>query len=96
VLSDGTLVGIVTRADLVRAFTRPDEEIAREIRDDVVLRTFWQAPESVAVAVQDGRVTLGGSVDRRTLADLLVAFVERVPGVVAVESRLTWREDDRS
>src|SRR5438445_174573 len=28
---DGTLLGIVTRADLVRAFLRPDSEIEREI-----------------------------------------------------------------
>ena len=31
VISRGRLVGIVTRADLVRAFHRPDEEIEREI-----------------------------------------------------------------
>jgi hypothetical protein len=35
-------------------------------------------------------------VDRRSLADVLVAFVERVPGVVAVDSNLTWQADDRS
>jgi CBS domain-containing protein len=38
---DGILVGIVTRADLVRAFARTDAEIEREIRDDVVTRTLW-------------------------------------------------------
>src|SRR5581483_6940637 len=35
VVHAGELVGIVTRADLVRAFRRSDEEIAREIRQDV-------------------------------------------------------------
>ena len=30
--ADGTLLGIVTRADLVRAFVRTDEELAEEIR----------------------------------------------------------------
>ena len=44
VVSDGKLVGIVTRADLVRAFTRSDEEIEREIRDDVLLHTLWVDP----------------------------------------------------
>src|SRR5579884_1356748 len=33
---DGRLVGIVTRADLVRAFARGDDDIAREIREDVI------------------------------------------------------------
>ena len=36
VVKDERLVGIITRADLVRAFTRSDEEIAREIREDVL------------------------------------------------------------
>ena len=37
----GKLVGIVTRADLVRAFARSDAEIAQEIREDIVKRTMW-------------------------------------------------------
>ena len=38
VVKDERLVGIITRADLVRAFTRSDEDIAREIREDVFER----------------------------------------------------------
>ena len=38
VLRDGILVGIVTRADLVRVFVRSDEEIAREIHDEITRR----------------------------------------------------------
>jgi CBS domain-containing protein len=95
VVDDGRLVGIVTRADLVRAFTRTDDEIAREISEDVVLRMFWVAPESVKVGVADGEVTLSGEVEKRTVAELLAAFAERVPGVVGVTSSLSWREDDR-
>jgi CBS domain-containing protein len=95
VIDQGQLVGIVTRADLVRAFTRDDAVIAKEIHDDVILRQFWIDPESLAVAVKDGAVTLGGQVEKRSIAELLASFVERVPGVVSVDSRLTWREDDR-
>lgn len=40
VVRDGVLVGIVTRADLVRAFRRPDAQIAREIREDVLEEAF--------------------------------------------------------
>ena len=39
--ADGTLVGIVTRSDLVRAFARTDAEIEREIREEIVTRTLW-------------------------------------------------------
>jgi len=95
VVEDGKLVGIVTRADLVRAFVRDDALIAREIRDDVVLRQFWIDPESLAVSVTNGEVSLRGQVEKRSIAELLASFVERVPGVVAVDSQLTWREDDR-
>ncbi len=91
---EGTLVGIVTRADLVRAFVRSDEEIAREIREDVVFRTLWIPPEQVEVEVERGVVTLRGHLENQSDAELLPKFVQRVPGVIAVESRLTWEDDD--
>lgn len=91
---EGNLVGIVTRADLVRAFVRSDEEIAREIREDVVFRTLWIPPEQVEVEVERGVVTLRGHVENQSDAELLPGFVQRVPGVIAVESRLTWEDED--
>jgi CBS domain-containing protein len=95
VVDGGELLGIVTRADLVRAFTREDGELAREIREDVVLKQFWIAPETVTVEVRRGEVRISGEVEKKSVAELLASFVERVPGVVAVNSSLTWREDDR-
>src|SRR5688572_19230305 len=41
VMKGDELVGIVTRTDLVRAFVRSDEEIHREIREDVLRDTLW-------------------------------------------------------
>jgi CBS domain-containing protein len=95
VVEGGALVGIVTRADLVRAFTRDDAAIAGEIRNDVILRQFWVDPETVTVNVENGEVTLRGELERRSIAELLASFVERVPGVISVDSHLSWREDDR-
>ena len=47
VVSDGVLVGIVSRADLVRAFIRSDEELERDIREDVCcLETGCSIPET--------------------------------------------------
>jgi CBS domain-containing protein len=94
VVDDGTLVGIVTRADLVRAFIRPDEDIAREIRDDVIVRSLWISPEEIDVEVEDGEVTIGGRVDTKADAELIPSFAERVPGVVSVASTLSWRSID--
>ncbi len=93
VVEDGTLVGIVTRADLVRLFTRSDEEIAREIREDVVGRMLWIAPERLEVEVDEGEVVLRGQVDTELEADLLEKRVPLVAGVVGVRSELSWAVD---
>jgi CBS domain-containing protein len=79
VVEGAALVGIVTRADLVRAFQRSDDAIEEEIRHDVLLKTLWIAPGTVDVAVEDGVVTLSGDVD-----ETILSCVRRVPGVVSV------------
>jgi CBS domain-containing protein len=90
VVHNGRLVGILTRADLVRAFARPDTEIAAEIRDDVVERAFWQANDRIRITVADGEVVLRGVVDSKTTAEGIPPAVTRVPGVVSVRSELEW------
>jgi len=93
---DGKLVGIVTRADLVRAFARTDAEIEREIRDDVIRRTLWADDDkNLGIQVHRGDVILSGEFERRSDAELMPRFVARVPGVVSVRSTLTWRRDDQ-
>ena len=87
---DGKLVGIVTRADLVRAFVRGDEAIEEEIRNDVILRTLWSSPDRLRVEVEGGEVTIDGEVSDAESAQLLAHFIERVPGVVGIRSRVTW------
>jgi CBS domain-containing protein len=87
------LVGIITRADLVRAFTRSDEEIQKEL-EDVIARQLWIPLEYVQLEVERGLVHVTGTVDTRTEAELVTAFATRVPGVVDVLSELDWREDD--
>ncbi|MGZ4401689.1 MAG: CBS domain-containing protein [Gaiellaceae bacterium] len=96
VVDNSCLVGIVTRADLVRAFVRPDIEIKREIREEVLERgLLLETPGAVAVAVDEGKVTLGGTMRMRTDAELAAALVAKVPGVVEVDSSIDWREDNR-
>jgi CBS domain-containing protein len=89
----GNLVGIVTRADLVRAFVRPDEAIEREIRDDVIRRSLWIEPDLVGVTVEAGEVRLAGRVETKAEAELIPEFVQRVPGVVSVLSKLSWTSE---
>jgi CBS domain-containing protein len=95
VVDGGRFVGIVTRADLVRTFTRSDDDIDHDLRDDVLLRTLWRSPDSVGIDVSGGEVQLSGRVENELAAEALVAFARRVPGVVAVESQMTWPPNGR-
>jgi CBS domain-containing protein len=93
--ADGKLVGIVTRTDLVRAFTRSDAELLREIREGVIQKTLWIPPDRVKVTVHKGEVALSGRVETKTDAELLLRLVQRIPGVVAVTSELGWEYEER-
>jgi osmotically-inducible protein OsmY len=90
---DGKLVGIVARADLVDAFTQTDAEIEREIREDVMEHQLWMSSIDTTVEVKDGIVTLRGEVETELLLHTLPQLAAAVPGVVDVESHLTYRGD---
>ncbi|HSO52819.1 MAG TPA: CBS domain-containing protein, partial [Actinomycetes bacterium] len=42
----GPLLGIVSRADLLKVFLRSDVEISQEIRQEVLLRSMWMDPDT--------------------------------------------------
>jgi CBS domain-containing protein len=88
---DGKLIGLVSRGDLVRAFARPDDEIRREIEEDVIRKGLWLDPATLDVTVTNGMVTLAGEVASAADAELLPTFTRKVPGVVEVSSSLTHR-----
>jgi CBS domain-containing protein len=81
----GKLVGIVTRADLVRAFVHTDEEIAREIREEVLVHELWLNPEDFEVAVERGEVTVDAPTQNEEERALLARRIGLVPGVVSVD-----------
>ncbi|GLW57459.1 CBS domain-containing protein [Kitasatospora phosalacinea] len=58
---DGRLTGVVSRSDLLRPLLRDDEEIRREIVDDVLLGSLRLPAYAVRVAVAGGVVTLTGT-----------------------------------
>jgi CBS domain-containing protein len=94
VLDEGKLVGIVSRADLVRAFIRSDDQLAETIRHDVLLRVLWLDPALFDVAVQNGVVSIKGRVERRSSAEMIERAIRNVPGVVDVTSHVTWEISD--
>ncbi len=94
VVDDGRLVGIVTRADLVRAYVRSDDELARTIREDVLLRILWLDPSVFTVVVKDGVASISGRVERRSTAEMVERAVSMVPGIMDVHADVTWGLDD--
>lgn len=95
VVDGGRLVGIVTRADLLRAYLRSDAELERVIRADVILRMMWLDPASFDISVRNGEATIAGSVERRSSAEIIESSIRMVPGIVAVQADLGWAVDDR-
>ncbi|MEU5096258.1 CBS domain-containing protein [Streptomyces sp. NPDC020996] len=87
------LVGIVTRGDLLRVFLRPDEELRRDVRDQVA-GALSRPPATVEVGVRGGVVTLTGQLERRSDAALAVRVAGGVDGVVAVVDGLAYSLDD--
>jgi CBS domain-containing protein len=49
----GRLLGIVSRADLLKVFARPDDAIQREVVDEVILRDLMMDPSRFFVRVED-------------------------------------------
>jgi CBS domain-containing protein len=82
--ADGHLLGIVSRGDLLKVFLREDEEIAEEVRREIVAYLFPGAPSAVRVQVVQGAVTLTGRVTDTARVPVAARLVRAVEGVVDV------------
>jgi CBS domain-containing protein len=90
----GRLVGVVSRRDLLRVFLRTDEQLRSEIISEVLTGSLWTESDAVQVAVDNGVVTLSGTVLRRSEADIVARLVQAQPGVVGVVDNLHYQVDD--
>ena len=86
----GRLVGVVSRSDVLSVFRRPDEEIRREVTQDVIADGFFTDPDRFTVTVHDGIVTLEGAPGSAVLGSSMIDQVEHLEGVVAVRGRFTY------
>jgi CBS-domain-containing membrane protein len=91
----GYLIGIVSRADLLAVFNRPDAQIHAEIVNDVILRNFLIDPALFTVTVTDSVVTVQGAPENADLGHNLVTTIGQVSGVVAVRDELTYPPADQ-
>ncbi|GAA4677728.1 CBS domain-containing protein [Pseudonocardia yuanmonensis] len=89
------LRGVLGRSDLLRVFDRPDEDLAREVRDEVLGRILLIDPGDVDVTASGGVVTLEGRVPTHADAMVATALTRRLEGVVDVVDRLTHDVDER-
>lgn len=88
------VVGIVSRVDLLAPFLRTDDEIRREIIDDLLVSEMWLEPGTIGVEVDRGVVRLQGELEPRDTKDILVELVGRIDGVVGVVDEIrSGRED---
>jgi len=94
VLRAGRVVGIVSRADVLKAFRRSDAELIETIRGSL-LHDLWLDTARIILDVREGIVYLHGQLDRRSETELVEKWVGMADGVVGVRSRLTYEVDDR-
>jgi CBS domain-containing protein len=90
---DGTLIGIVTRTDVLRVYSRPDADIQHEIIQDLILGTFRCDPARFAVTVTDGVVTIEGAPETDLAGRDIIDAVRHVEGVVAVRDQLSHPQE---
>jgi CBS domain-containing protein len=101
VVRDGKLVGIVSRANLLRALASVARETKPGSADDASIRQRlraeleqqrWAPSSMIDVVVRNGVVHLWGTIlDERQRQGIRVV-AENIPGVRAVEDHLVWVE----
>ena len=92
--SEGRLVGIVSRGDVLKVFLRSDAELAAEVRAilDHAERAFDGS--RLAANVTGGIVDLDGSMMSKNQVEATVRAVAGVDGVIGIYSRIAHERDD--
>ena len=88
--ADGKLAGIVSRADVLAVYGRPDAEIAEDIRASVLSTEEAARPGEFDVGVTEGVATLTGRPRTCEQGHDIVLRIRHVQGVVAVRDRLDY------
>ena len=100
VAEGGRLLGVITRADLLRALARRIDAPAPSVRDAELLQEIrrrfaaepWARDAWVSFSVRDGQVELAGAVESDVQRRALDLLVRGVPGVVGVVDHLRRRD----
>lgn len=92
--AEGRLVGIVSRADVLKVFLRTDADLGDEVRRilDHAQREFGGS--GLEATVSGGVVELRGALESKNQVDATVRAVAGVDGVIGIYSRITYERDD--
>jgi CBS domain-containing protein len=91
--ASGRLVGIVSRADLLRVVRRSDAAIERDVREEVLGRQFMDQAAGITATVHEGVVRLDGTLEHRSEMAVLLDLVDATDGVIGIDNRLTAGAD---
>jgi len=92
VVDGGVTVGVVSRHDILRPYTRPDPDIIADVRRLLADPFRIAEDHGIQPSVSAGVVTLDGTVRRPVDVEIAETEVAGIPGVVAVDSRLRAHE----
>jgi CBS domain-containing protein len=84
IIAGSTLVGVITRRDLVKVLARSDKSIAMDVRTHL---KYLGGPGRWAVQVSDGEVVLTDEYGKSGDHPIAIALADAVPGVISVSVR---------
>ena len=99
ILRGQKLVGIVSRANLLRALANVAREVPPSLPEDAVIRDrllaelkkqSWTPVETIDAIVRNGVVTLSGLLTDERQREALLVVAQNIPGVVNVKDNLVW------
>lgn len=88
--ASGHLIGIISRADVLSVFTRPDADIHREAAEEAIAESFLEDSRLFGVTVHDGIVTVTGPPQSEQAGHDMVEAIRHIDGVVAVRDELSY------
>ncbi|MEQ4721197.1 CBS domain-containing protein [Nonomuraea sp. B19D2] len=84
----GRIMGTLHQRDVLRAVTRPAEEL------DADIGAVLPSPETFTIEIDQGVVRISGAVEWRSQAVALTEKIRMIEGVVDVRSDVTFDKDD--
>lgn len=100
VVEDGVLVGVISRADLIKPVATAPARGARPLTDTQLIAEMkrrlaqepWVSDRHILLEVRDGHLRLGGSVESAAEKAAIETMARAIPGGGGVTNRLLVRE----